>query len=62
MMHVNFQYQTKDGTIKSGTSYFYEVKKAVRFVYAIRYSKDKRLISYGADDPEEHEEMNRMIR
>lgn len=62
MMHVNFQYQTKDGTIKSGTSYFYEIKSAVRFVYLVRKSKDKNLLSYGSDDPEELEEMNRMVR
>ena len=61
MLHVNYEYKKKDGTIHSATNYFYDINKTVRFVYMVNKSKDKRLISYGADDSEELEELNRKI-
>lgn len=61
MLHINFEYQKKDGTIHSATQYFYDVNVAVRFVYMVVKSKDKRLVSYGADDYEEHELLDRKL-
>lgn len=61
MLHVHYQYQKKDGTIHTATNYFYDVNKAVRFVYMINKSNDKRLIGYGADDSEETEEFYRKV-
>lgn len=61
MLHINFEYQKKDGTIHSATQYFYDVEKAVRFAYMVKKSKDKRLVSYGADDSEEHELLDRKL-
>ena len=61
MIHINYEYQKKDGTIHSSTAYFYDVNVAVRFAYVVKKSKDKRLISYGADDYEEHDLLDRKL-
>lgn len=61
MLHINFEYQKKDGTIHSATNYFYDVEKAVRFAYVVSKSKDKHLIGWGADDSEEHELLDKKL-
>lgn len=61
MIHIDYQYRKKDGTIHTATNYFYDVNSAVRFVYVINRSNDKRLISFGADNSEESYLLNRKL-
>lgn len=61
MLHINYEYQKKDGTIHSSTAYFYDVNVAVRFAYVVKKSKDKNLLGWGADDSEEHELLDRKL-
>lgn len=61
MIYVDYTYQKKDGTIKSGTSQFSQVKKAVRFIYSLMSRPNYSYDGFSCDDYEETEEMCRYV-
>jgi len=61
MIYVDYTYMKKDGTIKSGTTSFTSVKKAVRFVYSLNARPNYSYDGFSCDDEDELMEMNNYL-
>lgn len=60
-IYVDYTYMKKDGTIKNGTSTFYQPSKAVRFIYSLMARPNYLYTGFSCDSEEETEEMNRRL-
>lgn len=57
MITITYRYETKEHIIKEGSNTFHDVKKALRFLYAM---KGKIFfVTWACDDPEDNEYLNR---
>lgn len=54
MIYVDYYYRNKNGETKEGTNEFTDREKARRFIIAVRKAKDKTLIGWRCDDPEDN--------
>ena len=58
MIIVYYAYiRKRDNKLCHGSTIFYEVNKACRFIYMLQNSKDKWYQYYSTDDSEENNEM-----
>lgn len=60
-VYVDYTYMKKDGTIKSGTTTFYNPSKAIRFIYSLMGRPNYSYDGFSCDSEDELEYMNRRL-
>ena len=62
MIEVEYLYKKVSGEWKQGSSTFYDIEKAIRFIYKVRSGKKFIYIGFSCDDSETCEYINRRVR